>query len=95
VLLQVRSADRDAVMAVLRTHGLSRHSPRGRQAQRPRRGGGVARREGEFSAPLRDLHQAWDDVSWRIARLRDNPACADLPSTPPRAGRTTPACTCT
>ncbi|MBC7484861.1 MAG: phosphoribosylformylglycinamidine synthase subunit PurQ, partial [Rhizobacter sp.] len=30
-----------------------------------------------FSAPLRDLHQAWDDVSWRIARLRDNPACAD------------------
>ena len=30
-----------------------------------------------FSAPLRDLHQAWDEVSWRIARLRDNPACAD------------------
>ena len=30
-----------------------------------------------FSAPLRDLHQTWDEVSWRIARLRDNPACAD------------------
>jgi phosphoribosylformylglycinamidine synthase len=30
-----------------------------------------------FSAPLRELHQAWDEVSWRIARLRDNPACAD------------------
>ena len=30
-----------------------------------------------FAAPLRDLHQAWDEVSWRIARLRDNPACAD------------------
>ena len=30
-----------------------------------------------FSAPLRDLHQAWDEVSWRIAALRDNPACAD------------------
>ena len=30
-----------------------------------------------FSAPLRDLHQVWDEVSWRIARLRDNPACAD------------------
>jgi phosphoribosylformylglycinamidine synthase len=54
-----------------------RHSPRGRQAQRPRRDGGVARRQGVFSAPLRDLHQAWDEVSWRIARLRDNPACAD------------------
>jgi phosphoribosylformylglycinamidine synthase len=30
-----------------------------------------------FSAPLSDLHQAWDDVSWRIAKLRDNPVCAD------------------
>jgi phosphoribosylformylglycinamidine synthase len=31
----------------------------------------------QFSASLRDLQQAWDEVSWRIARLRDNPACAD------------------
>jgi phosphoribosylformylglycinamidine synthase len=30
-----------------------------------------------LSHSLRDLHQAWDEVSWRIARLRDNPACAD------------------
>jgi len=30
-----------------------------------------------FGAPLRELHQAWDEVSWRIARLRDNPACAE------------------
>ncbi|MEO5845077.1 MAG: phosphoribosylformylglycinamidine synthase, partial [Caldimonas sp.] len=30
-----------------------------------------------FSAPLRELHQAWDEVSWRISRLRDNPGCAD------------------
>jgi phosphoribosylformylglycinamidine synthase len=27
--------------------------------------------------PLRDLAQAWDEVSWRISRLRDNPQCAD------------------
>ncbi|HYN30950.1 MAG TPA: phosphoribosylformylglycinamidine synthase [Dermatophilaceae bacterium] len=27
--------------------------------------------------PVRDLAQAWDEVSWRIARLRDNPECAD------------------
>jgi phosphoribosylformylglycinamidine synthase len=26
---------------------------------------------------VRDLAQAWDEVSWRIARLRDNPDCAD------------------
>jgi phosphoribosylformylglycinamidine synthase len=30
-----------------------------------------------FAAPLQALHQAWDEVSWRIAQLRDNPACAD------------------
>jgi phosphoribosylformylglycinamidine synthase len=30
-----------------------------------------------FSSPLQQLHQQWDEVSWRIARLRDNPACAD------------------
>ena len=30
-----------------------------------------------FSAPLHDLHQVWDSVSWKIAKLRDNPACAD------------------
>jgi len=26
---------------------------------------------------VRDLAQAWDEVSWRISRLRDNPECAD------------------
>jgi phosphoribosylformylglycinamidine synthase len=26
---------------------------------------------------VRDLAQAWDEVSWRIARLRDDPECAD------------------
>jgi len=30
-----------------------------------------------FKASLRDLQQAWDEVSWRICRLRDNPECAD------------------
>ena len=27
--------------------------------------------------PLADLALAWDDVSWRISALRDNPECAD------------------
>jgi len=31
----------------------------------------------QFGAPLQQLHQAWDEVSWRIAALRDHPACAD------------------
>ncbi|GGB80067.1 phosphoribosylformylglycinamidine synthase [Knoellia flava] len=31
----------------------------------------------EVDEPLRDLAQAWDEVSWRISALRDNPECAD------------------
>ncbi|MDH3461981.1 MAG: phosphoribosylformylglycinamidine synthase subunit PurQ, partial [Burkholderiaceae bacterium] len=31
----------------------------------------------QFSAPLEQLHKTWDEVSWRIAALRDNAACAD------------------
>jgi phosphoribosylformylglycinamidine synthase len=30
-----------------------------------------------YEAPRRELQRAWSEVSWRIARLRDNPACAD------------------
>jgi phosphoribosylformylglycinamidine synthase len=76
-VLQVATAERDAVMAVLRQHGLSRHShaigkTNDRAAVEVWRDAKLA-----FGAPLRELHQAWDEVSWRIARLRDNPACAD------------------
>ena len=77
VVIQVARSQRDAVMAVLRSHGLSRHSHVvGNTNDR-----GVAEvwRDAklQFSAPLRDLHQAWDTVSWQIARLRDNPEGAD------------------
>ncbi|WP_151525815.1 phosphoribosylformylglycinamidine synthase [Serinicoccus kebangsaanensis] len=36
------------------------------------RGDGV-----ELDEPVHELARAWDEVSWRIASLRDNPACAD------------------
>ena len=76
-VLQVRTSERDAAMQTLREHGLARHShsigkPNDRAAIEVWRD--VKR---VFAAPLRELHQAWDEVSWRIARLRDNPACAD------------------
>jgi phosphoribosylformylglycinamidine synthase len=63
-------------MQTLREFGLSRHShfigkPNDRGAIEVWRDA-----KSVFSAPLRDLHQAWDDVSWRIATLRDNPQCA-------------------
>jgi len=77
VVLQVRTAERDAVMQVLREHGLSQHS---HVIGKPNTKGEVqVWRDAKeiFKAPLQQLHQTWDDVSWRIAQLRDNPACAD------------------
>jgi phosphoribosylformylglycinamidine synthase len=76
-VIQVRASERDAVMAVLRAHGLSKHShvigkPNERAAMEVWRDAKAV-----FSAPLAQLHQTWDEVSWRIARQRDNPACAD------------------
>ena len=85
VLLQVRTAERDAVLAVLREHGLYKHSHVVGKT-RPSTSS-MAKGQGElsvwrdtqevFSAKLADLHQVWDSVSWKICQQRDNPACAD------------------
>lgn len=76
-VLQVRASERDAVIQTLREFGLSRHS---HVIGKPNDRGVVEvwrDTKPVFSAPLAQLHQAWDEVSWRIAQLRDNPACAD------------------
>nr|ALV86305.1 phosphoribosylformylglycinamidine synthase [uncultured bacterium 4] len=76
-VIQVRRDARDAVMALLREHGLSRHA---HVIGKPNERGVVEvwrDTKLQFGASLRDLHQAWDKVSWRISRQRDNPACAD------------------
>ncbi|MDE1947761.1 MAG: phosphoribosylformylglycinamidine synthase, partial [Burkholderiales bacterium] len=77
VLIQVASADRDAVIATLRRHGLGRDShvvgkTNDRAVVEVWRDARL-----QFSAPLAELQRHWDEVSWRIARERDNPACAD------------------
>ncbi|NIC42185.1 phosphoribosylformylglycinamidine synthase [Aquabacterium sp. A08] len=85
VVLQVKTAQRNAVMQTLREHGLSKHSHfigKTRPASSP-----IDLGKGElqvwrdtkcvFSASLFDLHQVWDSVSWKINQQRDNPACAD------------------
>jgi phosphoribosylformylglycinamidine synthase len=77
VVLQVPTEVRNEVMRTLRAHGLSKHSHFiGKTNER-----GVMEvwRDTKvvFSATVRDLHQTWDEVSWRMAALRDNPACAD------------------
>jgi phosphoribosylformylglycinamidine synthase len=76
-VIQVPAAQRDAAIGVLRTHGLSAFS---HVIGKPNDRGIVeVWRDAKpvFSKPLVELQQAWDDTSWRIARLRDNPACAD------------------
>jgi phosphoribosylformylglycinamidine synthase len=76
VVLQVPAAQRDSAMAVLRQHGLSRHS---HVIGKPNTSGQIevwrdARKV--YSAPLQQLQQAWDEVSHHIAALRDHPDCA-------------------
>ena len=76
-LIQVRTSERDAVLATLRAHGLG---PLSHVVGKPndKRVIEVWRdARSQFSAPLEDLHKTWDEVSWRISRQRDNPACAD------------------
>ncbi|MFN3493951.1 MAG: phosphoribosylformylglycinamidine synthase, partial [Hydrogenophaga sp.] len=85
VVLQVPTAQRNAVMQTLREHGLSRHShfigktrPLS-SAMDAGKGELQVWRDTKvvFSASLFDLQQVWDSVSWRINQQRDNPACAD------------------
>jgi len=76
-VIQVPSAVRNEVMQTLREFGLSKHS---HFIGKPNDRGTVEvwrDAKSVFSSPLNELQQAWDDVSWRIAKLRDNPACAD------------------
>ncbi|WP_426175247.1 phosphoribosylformylglycinamidine synthase [Massilia sp. TWR1-2-2] len=76
-VIQVRADDKSAVMNVLRQYQLGACSHIiGKLNER-----GVI----EFTRDARTiyseqrsaLHRLWSETSWRIARLRDNPACAD------------------
>ena len=84
-VIQVRTGVRNDVMQVLRTHSLSKFShfigkTRPEQAALTVGKGEIQvwrDTKAVFKAPLPDLHQVWDAVSWRICQQRDNPAGAD------------------
>ncbi len=84
-VIQVRTSERNAIMETLRSHGLSKFShfigktrPESSAIDAGKGHLQVWRdAKAVFSAPLHDLHQVWDSVSWKIAKLRDNPDCAD------------------
>ena len=85
VLLQVKTTERNTVMQTLREHGLSAFSHFVGKT-RPA-GSTVSTGVGDvqvwrdaksvFAAKVQDLHQVWDNTSWKICQLRDNPSCAD------------------
>ncbi|MEJ8294486.1 phosphoribosylformylglycinamidine synthase [Delftia tsuruhatensis] len=84
-VLQIRTADRAAVLQTLREHGLSTCSHIIGKTRPASSKVDVGKGELQvwrdaksvFGASLSDLHQVWDAVSWKIAQHRDNPACAD------------------
>ncbi len=74
-LIQVRRAERDAVVAILRGHGLAYHfvgMPNTYDELRIWHEGQL-----QFSAPRTELWQRWSEVSRRIARLRDDESCVE------------------
>ena len=76
-MLQVRRADRAAVMQALREAGLSRES---HVIGHPNAEGQVrviVNGKPVLAEKRVDLHRAWSSVTHAIQRLRDNPVCAD------------------
>ncbi|GAB3431576.1 phosphoribosylformylglycinamidine synthase [Massilia solisilvae] len=76
-VIQVRHGERSEVMNVLREFGLGacshiigKHNDRG--VVEFMRDAKVI-----YNQPRSALHRLWSETSWRIAKLRDNPVCAD------------------
>ncbi len=77
MVVQVPATQRDTVLGILREAGLSRHSHvigslNTRDLVEVYCDGRCV-----WSRPRAELGRAWSEVSHQIARMRDNPACAD------------------
>lgn len=76
-VIQVKAEQKSEVMDVLRAFNLGACShiigkPNGSDVIEIMRDAKTI-----YSQPRSELQRAWSETSWRIARLRDNPACAD------------------
>jgi phosphoribosylformylglycinamidine synthase len=76
-VIQVRADEKSLVMDVLRSFNLGACShiigkPNDRGVIEFTRDAKII-----YAKPRAELHRLWSETSWRIARLRDNPACAD------------------
>ncbi len=77
IVVQVASARVDEALATFAAYGLGELAHLVGQPTRERRVEVVGAGAVLLSERVRDLAQAWDEVSWRVAALRDNPECAD------------------
>ncbi|HET9021980.1 MAG TPA: phosphoribosylformylglycinamidine synthase [Ornithinibacter sp.] len=77
VVLGVDAGSADEVLAVLAGHGLGELASVVGATSTDRRVRVAVADEVVLDEPVRDLAQTWDEVSFRIATLRDNPACAE------------------
>ena len=76
-VIQIRREDRDSVFATLRSEGLSAYS---HVIGKTNTSGDIeVWRDAKkvFGVPRSVLQKLWQSTSWQIARLRDNPECAD------------------
>ncbi len=77
-VIQIKASDKDSVLEVLRTHQLDGLSHVIGTLNENDVIEIVQDGEVVFSQPRVDLHRLWSKTSWQIARMRDNPACADM-----------------
>ena len=76
-VLQIRAADLGRAEAVIARHGLSALSRRIGSAEAGGRIRIAAGGHALIDADRSLLHAAWSETTWRMQRLRDEPACAD------------------
>jgi phosphoribosylformylglycinamidine synthase len=75
-VVQVRSADRERVLARLASHGLAEHAHLvGKIADKQKI---TINHNGEnfYAAARTDLQRIWSETTWRMQSLRDNATCA-------------------
>jgi len=75
-VLQVRSAERDAVLVVFRELGLAHHVHRVAVPRDDQRLVVSADGRTVFDESRVELQRAWQETTWRMQSLRDHPGCA-------------------
>jgi phosphoribosylformylglycinamidine synthase len=76
-VLQVATQSQARVLQELAAHGFAGHAHVVARPNQTQTISVAAHGVSLVKAGLKALHEAWDEVSWRIAKLRDNPESAD------------------